>query len=115
MNNPIAQTTFEATFTDAYGVEHPAAVCAIAAISRTESCHFTSDLATAGETTANCYYSVRYWHNAEALASGAKDLLYSDKEGIGQLQFAFTGDKTLTELLSDCQAHFIAILAGTAQ
>lgn len=110
MGNLLTQSTFEAAFIDAYGVNHTAAVCAIAAMSRTESCHFPSATDTVGDVTANCYYSVRYWHNVEALTNGAKDLLYTDKDGVGQIQFEIEGNKTMAELLILCQEHFVSTL-----
>lgn len=108
------QNTFAASFTDIYGVKHEAAICMIASVSRNAS--FTYDEAGSSQSQVDaCNYQVRYWHSAEAKASGARHQEYVTKNSMGSFSVQVNGSFDPEEIRAKCQSDFLTnVLAPAA-
>lgn len=103
MNSPTLTTSF----VDMYGVEHPAAVCMISSMNRTDSVQFGAD--GVGQIVPQVYYLARFWHSIKAKNLGARPQDFIDPV-TGQNSFYLPSPvgQTNDELLAECQTHFLA-------
>jgi hypothetical protein len=110
MNSP----TFTTSFIDVYGVEHPAAVCMISSMNRTDSVQFGAE--GEGKIVPQVYYLVRFWHSAKTKSQGSRQQEFSDPVS-GQNSFYLPNPvgHTNEELLAECQAHFLATYTEAAE
>lgn len=101
---------FTASFTDAYGVEHPAAQCFVASVNRSTNATFGAP----GEATVegtNINFQVRFWHSEATKAAGARLQDFVDKNGM--TNFSFTANEVAdADLVQACVNYFNTTVLG---
>ena len=105
--------TFPLSFTDAFGVRHPAAVAMVASVNQQASLLVD---ANGVESTgyAALTYQVRFWHSEAARASGAQPQLIGPDGQYGM--FTLSGDAAVrphSEWGEACRAHFETVVVPT--
>ncbi|WP_270820508.1 hypothetical protein [Aeromonas sp. Y311-2] len=104
--------TFNASFTDVFGVEHPNAVCMIATTSSNASADYAVD-GSLSHGSKSLSYRVRYWHSAEAKAADAWPQEFLDKNGSNSFYFDGTSDAG-SAAVEACQQHFLTTVLTQA-
>lgn len=110
MNNHI----FQASFTDVFGVEHPAAQCMISSISTSSNLYFDNE----GGTTSSqqhCNYQVRYWHSPEARAAGARPQDFMDANLVNTMYISDSEILSGSDMVSSCKEHFLNSVIARAE
>ena len=104
---------FPLSFSDVFGVPHPAAVAMVSAINMQRSVsigvHGTESV---GHSTLT--YQVRFWHSEAARASGAQPQLIGPDGQYGM--FTLSGDAAslpAAEWAAACRAHFETVEAAS--
>ena len=105
--------TFSLSFTDAFGVPHPAAVAMVASVSQQASLLVD---ANGVESTgyAALTYQIRFWHSEAARVAGAQPQMLSVDGMLGVMTLA--GDAALlpsSEWAEACRAHFETVVVPT--
>lgn len=103
----LQSNIFVASFTDAYGVAHPAAQCFVTNISQSSNASF----AAPGESSlqsGSVNYQVRYWHSPETKDAGARNQEFIDKNGMANFNFAPADDLVAGGLVQACVDHFVS-------
>lgn len=104
-NNVEIKATFNASFTDIFGVTHPEAVCMVSAVYSSASAEYDNS----GNQTHNAKslsYRVRYWHSAEAMAAQAWPQEFLDKGGSNS--FSVDGAAEMGDAAVErCKQHFL--------
>ena len=106
-------TLFPLSFSDVFGVPHPAAVAMVSAINMQRSVSIGADgVESVGHSTLT--YQVRFWHSEAARASGAQPQLIGPDGQYGM--FTLSGDAAVrphSEWGEACRAHFETVVAPT--
>lgn len=104
---------FPLSFSDGFGVPHPAAVAMVSAINMQRSVSIGEDgVESVGHSTLT--YQVRFWHSEAARASGAQPQLIGPDGQYGM--FTLSGDAAslpAAEWAEACRAHFETVVATT--
>lgn len=104
---------FPANFTDAFGVQHPAAQCMLTTLSLSNSAYFGSD----GDATASngsCSYQVMYWHSQAAKDKGALPQEFIDSGRNSTFYVTDVADVAalgMADAMEKCQQHFLKEVA----
>ena len=105
--------TFPLSFTDAFGVPHPAAVAMVSSVNQQASMLVSADgVESAGYAALT--YQVRFWHNEAARVAGAQSQMFTLDGMMGVMTLA--GDAALlpsSDWTDACRAHFEAVVAPT--
>lgn len=102
MNSPI----FQASFTDVFGVEHPAAQCMISNVSTSTNLYFDHE-GRSDNSQQYCNYQVRYWHSPETKAAGARAQDFMDANMANTM---YINDATVMvgdDVIAACKEHFL--------
>ena len=113
--------TFQISFTDIYGVEHPNAVAMIAAVSQQASVSIGED-GTERDGYAALNYQVRFWHTEALRVAGhpaqpyAANGPYMGASGAAGGVLQLVGEAALlpsSEWCEACRAHFETVVVPT--
>ena len=108
--------TFPLSFTDVFGVPHPAAVAMVSSVNQQASMLVSTDgVESAGHAALT--YQVRFWHNEAARVAGAQSQMFTLDGMMGSM--SITGDAAnlpRAEWAEACRAHFeTAVLPTLAE
>ena len=99
-----------ASFTDAYGLYHSAAVVEVAygnkAVTHVEIIGDTPSDQLSISVTAQ----YRYWHSVEAKAAGSQPLHFRDKEGLVSFGVSLQSEDEIGDLEFFCLSYFVNVL-----